>query len=181
MRIDAVRFKKTATEKGASVEDLARAVERVSLKGARAVSAVKNWMRGSDHPRCKAEDIRKMADLMGVEAGKIARFTAIFRYHRGSPRKAKLLTDLIRGKDMDTATNLLSFNIKKAAVDVKKTLLSAVADAEAANVDLTNLVVVEACTDEGPMMKRIQPKDRGRGHRILKRMSHLRVSLAEKI
>lgn len=181
MRIDGKRLKKAAAEQNASVDDLAKAVERDSLRGDRAISAVKNWMRGSDHPRCKADDVRKLADALGVEVGKIAKFTAVFRYHRGSPRKAKLLTDLIRGKDMDTATNLLSFNIKRAAVDVKKTLLSAVADAEAANVDLSNLVVIEATSDEGPMMKRIQPKDRGRAHRILKRMSHLKVSLAEKI
>lgn len=181
MRIDASRFRKTVTEKGAKIEDLARAVEREAFTGARAQSAVKNWLRGSDHPRCKAEDVRKLADALGVDVGKIAKFTAIFRYHRGSPRKAALLADLIRGRDMDTATNLLSFNIKRAAVDVKKTLLGAVADAEAASVDLTNLVVIEASADGGPVMKRIQPKDRGRAHQILKRMSHIRVSLAEKI
>jgi large subunit ribosomal protein L22 len=181
VRIDAQRLSKTAEAKKATAEDLARVIERDGLRGKKAVSAVKNWMRGSDHPRCKADDIRKMADALGVDAGKIAKFTCIFRFHRGSPRKAKLLVDLIRGKDMDTATNLLSFNIKKAAVDVKKALLSAVADAEQANVDLTNLIVIEASADKGPVMKRIQPKDRGRAHAILKRMSHLRVSLAEKI
>jgi large subunit ribosomal protein L22 len=181
VRIDSTRFKKTVKQKGATAEDLARSVERDSLSGDRAVSAVKNWMRGPDHPRCKAAEIRKLADALGVEVGKIAKFTAIFRYHRGSNRKAALLADLIRGKDMDTATNLLSFSIKKAAVDVKKALLSAVADAEAASVDLTNLIVIEASADCGPVMKRIQPKDRGRAHQILKRMSHLRVSLAEKI
>lgn len=180
VRIEGQRLSKVAAEKNASVEQLAQAIERPSLKGKKAISAVTNWMRNNDHPRCKAEDVRKLADALGVEASRIAKFTCIYKFHRGSPRKASLLTDLIRGKPVLTAQNLLTFTTKRAAVDIKKALLSAIADAEAASADTTKLVVIESAADKAIIMKRIHQKDRGRAHSIHKPMSHIIVSLAEK-
>lgn len=180
MRIHGPRLKKIAAEKGLSVETLAAAVQRTGLRGDNAVRAVKNWMVGRDHPRCKSADITKLAETLGVEAARIAKFTCILRYHRGSPRKAKLLTDLIKGKDVDTATNLLVFTTKRAAVDVKKALSAAIADAEQVNADVTALVVSESRVDDAPRMKRFQQKDRGRAHQILKRMTHITIALEEK-
>ena len=102
------------------------------------------------------------------------------KYHRGSPRKVALLTDLVRGKDVDTALNLLTFTTKRAAVDVKKALSAAIADAEQANADVTALVVADSRVDDGPRLKRFQPKDRGRAHQILKRMSHITIALEDR-
>ena len=180
MRISGEQLRAAAAEKSVRPADLARAVERPGFQGERAVSAVRNWMRGSDHPRCRHEDIGKLAQALGCEVGRIARFTSVMKYHRGSPRKVALLTDLVRGKDVDTALNLLTFTTKRAAVDVKKALSAAIADAEQANADVTALVVADSRVDDGPRLKRFQPKDRGRSHRILKRLAHITIALQEK-
>jgi large subunit ribosomal protein L22 len=183
VRIDSKRFKKLVQARGMSVEQLASVVARVGLKGREnqdAVSAVGNWMAGRDQPKCKPGDIRKLAGALGVEVHQIAKFQADFFFHRGSPRKVGLIVDMIRGKKYETALNLVTFTPRRAAVDVKTALQAALADAEAANADLSKLVVVESSADDGPRMKRFQPKDRGRAHRILKRMTHIKVSLVQK-
>lgn len=180
MKIVGSKLKSLALEKGVSVEQLADAVERTGLPKARAISAVGNWMRGSDHPRCRRADIEAMAELLECSVGDIARFTAVFKHHRGSPRKAKLLADLIRGKNFETALNLLTFTTKRAAVDVKAALNAAFADAEQAEADTSRLVVTESTVNNGPHNKRFQPKDRGRAHPILKRTAHITVGLEEK-
>ncbi len=180
MRIHGVQLKKLAALKGLSLEQLAAAIERPSLRGDDAVSAVKNWIRGSDHPRCKSEDINKLAQAIGVEPVKIAKFVCVLKYHRGSPRKAGLLVDLVRGKNVDTAINMLTFTTKRAAVNVKKAVNAAITEAEQANADVTQLIVAESSVNEGPTMKRFQPKDRGRSHSIHKRMAHITIAIVEK-
>src|SRR5690606_31335269 len=99
-------------ERGVGADELAPAVARKGLSQEQAVAAIRNWMRGSDHPRCKAEDIRALAGALGCQVADIARFTSIYKYHRGSPRKARLLADLIRGKNVMDAQNLLTFTTK---------------------------------------------------------------------
>jgi len=180
VKINGAKLKARANKAVVSVETLAQAVERTGLSGDHAVSAVKNWMRGNDHPRCKREDVQAMTQALQCQIGDIARFTAIHKYHRGSPRKAKLLVDLIRGKRVDVAENLLTFTTKRAALDVKKALKAAIADAEQADADLTTLFVAESTCSGGPHMKRFQPKDRGRAHPILKRMAHITIGLEER-
>ncbi|MBL8763240.1 MAG: 50S ribosomal protein L22 [Phycisphaerae bacterium] len=137
-------------------------------------------MAGRDHPRCKATDVNKLAEALGVPPAEIARFTSLARFQRGSPRKVKLLVDLVRGKPVDVAMNLLTFTTKRAAVDVKKALSAALADAEQANADVTALVVADSRVDDGGMMKRFRSKDRGRAHKILKRMSNITIALEER-
>lgn len=180
MRIDGKKLASVAKEKGIAPEALAQSVERSGLTGDRALSAVRNWMRGTDHPRCRAEDIKRLATALGVEPSKIAKFQCILKYHRGSPRKVQLLVDLIRGKDFDTALDLLTFTTKRAAVDVKKALVSAYDAADKAEAELSSLIVSESMAQEGPTLKRFQQKDRGRAHSIHKRMTHITVSLSEK-
>ncbi|MCD6365436.1 MAG: 50S ribosomal protein L22 [Planctomycetes bacterium] len=99
------------------------------------------------------------------------------RYARISARKARLIADLIRGRNVQDALNLLKFSPHRAAGMVAKVLNSAVASADEAEADVEALVVSEARVDEGPMMKRIRPKDRGRTHMILKRTSHIVVGV----
>ncbi len=165
---------------GLTRDQLAQAVERTGLSGPRARRAVNNWLAGSDHPRCKAADIQQMAGALGVQAKDICLFTSMVRHHRGSYRKARLVADLIRGKRVDEAINLLTFTTKRAAVNLKKALDAAIADAELSDADVTALYVVESRVDEGPVIKRFQPKDRGRAHPILKRTSHLTISVEER-
>jgi large subunit ribosomal protein L22 len=99
---------------------------------------------------------------------------------RISAQKVRLVADQIRGVPVDSAINLLTFSNKKAAKIIKKVLESAIANAEhndAADVD--ELFVSKIMVDEGPTMKRWRPRARGRANKILKRMSHVTVAVAE--
>lgn len=180
MKIRGDKLKQLAAEKDIAIEDLGEAVARTGLDGLDAISAVENWMRGRDHPRCKAEDITNLARALGCSVADIARFTCVMKYHRGSPRKVGLLVDLIRGKGFDEARTLLKFTTKRAAVDVHKALMAAYSDAESAEADTSNLVVAESRVDAGPVIKRFQPKDRGRAHPIMKRLAHITVGVEER-
>ena len=107
-------------------------------------------------------------------------FKATHRYARIAPRKARLVLDLIRGRDVDDALALLKFSKKRAAVLVDKVVRSAVANAGEQEADTGALYVKEAWADPGPTMKRFMPKDRGKAYNIMKRTSHLVVSLEER-
>ena len=180
MKLRGEQLKGLAKQAGVTPEQLAQSVERTGLSGDRALSAVKNWMAGRDHPRCKATDVAKLAAAVGVAPKAIASFRSQVKYHRGSPRKAKLLVDLIRGRNVLEAENLLRFTTKRAAVDVLKALRAAVSDAQLAEADETALYVSESTVSDGPVIKRFQPKDRGRAHSILKRMGHVTVAVQER-
>lgn len=106
-------------------------------------------------------------------------FTSKWRFARISARKARLLTDLIQNKPVDVALDLLRFNKKRAAVMVSKVLKSAIANADAQEADTESLVVVKAFCDDGPIMKRFQPKDRGKAYEIKKRTCHITVEVDE--
>ena len=100
--------------------------------------------------------------------------------HRGariSPTKVKPIVDLIRGRKVDDALTQLQMSKRRGAVLVKTALNAAVANADQAEVDVRRLVVSDARVDSGPTMKRFQPKDRGRAHKILKRTSHITVAV----
>jgi large subunit ribosomal protein L22 len=106
---------------------------------------------------------------------------AVHRYARISPQKARLVADLIRGKSAETAVNLLAFSDKKAGELVKKVLDSAIANAENnEGADIDTLSVVAVYVDEGPRMKRMQARAKGRGNRIVKRLSHITVVVGDK-
>jgi len=107
-------------------------------------------------------------------------FKATHRYARIAPRKARLILDLIRGRDVEDALALLKFSKKRAAVLVDKVVRSAVANAGEQEADTGALFVKEAWADPGPTIKRFQPKDRGKAYSIMKRTSHLVVTLDER-
>lgn len=180
MRINGKKLKTLAAKQGVEGKRLAEGVAAAGLGSRDAERAVRNWMMGRDYPRCKPTYIRALAQVLGVEARDVAKFTSTVKYHRGSPRKARLLADLIRGKSYDKALNLLTFTTKRAAVNIKKALNAALAEAELAEADTTRLFVTESRVDEAPRIKRFQPKDRGRAHAIIKPMSHITISLEEK-
>ena len=101
------------------------------------------------------------------------------RYARISPRKARLIADMIRDREVQDALNVLKFMPNRASGMVAKVLTSAIASADEAEADMDNLYVSEARVDEGPTMKRFRPKDRGRAHPIMKRTSHIVVAVAQ--
>ncbi len=101
---------------------------------------------------------------------------AIARYVRVSPRKARIVVDQIRGKDVIRAREILAFTNRAIAETVEKTLNSAVANAEHNNGANANQLFVKACyVDEGPTLKRIRPRAKGSAARIRKRTSHITI------
>jgi len=105
---------------------------------------------------------------------------AKLRYARISPQKARLVADLIRGKPVEQALNVLTYSEKKAAQIIRKVLESAIANAEhndAADVD--ELQVSRIQVDQGPSLKRMHARAKGRGNRIVKRTSHILVGVSE--
>jgi len=105
---------------------------------------------------------------------------AKLRYLRVSARKSRLVVDLIRGKGVDDALNILMFTRRAACEPVRKLIESAISNAEEqdANVDL--LFVSEIYVDEGPTLRRFRPRAMGRATRINKRTSHITCVLAER-
>lgn len=108
--------------------------------------------------------------------------TARLRNFRGSARKARLLLDLIRGKDVNVAKNLLQFSTKRMAKDIYKLLNSAVANATSVGekLDLENLYIQTAFADGGAIMKRNMPRAQGTATLIKKRLCHITITVANK-
>lgn len=105
---------------------------------------------------------------------------AVLRGARLSAQKGRLIADMIRGKSVAEALDILTFSPKKGADLVKKVLESAIANAEHNNgADVDELNVTTVFVDEGMTMKRIRPRAKGRADRILKRTSHITVKVAE--
>lgn len=107
-------------------------------------------------------------------------WTATHRFARITERKARLVVDLIRGMDCNLAVSTLKFTRKRAAFFVNRVLQSAMANANEQEADMNSLYVAEARVDSGPIIKRFQPKDRGRAHPIQKRTSHIVISVSER-
>ena len=101
------------------------------------------------------------------------------RYARIAPRKVRLIADLIRGQNANEAMEVLRFTSKRASVFVRKVLQSAIANADEKEANLDRLYVSQATVDEGPTIKRLQMKDRGRAFVILKRTSHIKIVVDE--
>lgn len=106
---------------------------------------------------------------------------AKLRHARISAQKGRLVADQIRGLPVERALNVLTFSDKKAAAIIKKVLDSAIANAENnEGADIDELRVAAICVDEGPTMKRIRARAKGRAARIFKRTSHVTVTVADK-
>lgn len=107
--------------------------------------------------------------------------TAKTRFMRISPYKVRLVADMVRGKPVGIARDLLALTNKKASGLVKKLIDSAVANAsQNKEIDVDNLYVGRIFVDQGPTWKRFRPRSMGRFNRILKRTSHITVVLKEK-
>ena len=114
-------------------------------------------------------------------ANKDTRPSAKLSYARVSVQKACFVLDAIRGKNIDEALAIVTYNPRYASSLVKKLLESAVANAENNNgMNKDNLFVAECYANQGPTMKRVRPRAQGRAYRIEKRMSHITVVLDER-
>lgn len=109
---------------------------------------------------------------------------AVNKYIGSSPRKMRLIIDLIRGLSVDKAIEVLHFSTKTASKDAEKTLRSAVANLmnsdDAERVEPSDLFIKEAFVNQGPTIKRISPAPMGRAYRIRKRSCHLTITVARK-
>ncbi|WP_299431261.1 50S ribosomal protein L22 [uncultured Maribacter sp.] len=118
---------------------------------------------------------KQMAERIKAEKQKVA--FAKLNNCPTSPRKMRLVADLVRGKKVESALATLRFNPKEASRRLEKLLLSAIANWQAknedANVEDADLVVSEIRVDSGSMLKRLRPAPQGRAHRIRKRSNHV--------
>jgi large subunit ribosomal protein L22 len=113
-------------------------------------------------------------------------YRAEAKFQRVSPQKAKLVLDLIKGKPVGQAINIVAFTNKRIAPVIEKTLRSAVQNAQylsderGLDVDVDKLYVKSAVANDGPRMKRIRPAPMGRAFRYVRRIAHIEIALAER-
>lgn len=123
----------------------------------------------------------KMAETIKSEKKKVA--FAKLNNCPTSPRKMRLVADLVRGKQVEPALAILKFNQKEASGKIEKLLLSAIANWQAknedANIEDADLFVKEIRVDGGSMLKRLRPAPQGRAHRIRKRSNHVTLVLGD--
>lgn len=105
---------------------------------------------------------------------------AKLRYLRIAPRKTRLVVNLVRGKSVEEAINILTFTRRAASEPVRKLIESALANAEADDANVDDLYVEQIFVDEGPTLRRFRPRAQGRATRINKRTSHVTCVLAER-
>ncbi len=128
----------------------------------------------STRQREKAERRREARKALGPRAS--------LRHLRMAPRKVRLVVDMIRGKGVEEALNILTFSPRRAAAPVAKLLKSAVAnaDTQGEDVDLDKLFVSSVFVDEGATWRRWLPRAMGRATRIRKRTSHITLELGQR-
>ena len=180
--LSATKLKEIAKQQQLSVEDLARGIVRGGLDMKDAVAAVRNWQRGLFKPQPRSEDVRQLADALSVEVTEIADWHSSYQYAPLSARKARLVTELIVGRPVQDAMDVLKFTRKRAAPMVDKVLKAAVADADEQQADVDTLYVKEARVDDAGVRigtKRWIPKDRGRAHPIRKKACHIHVTVSQ--
>jgi len=125
---------------------------------------------------------RKRNRANQMKEAKQNQYYAVLRNCPTSPRKMRLVTDMIKGVEVNKALDMLKFSSKEASRKVEKLLLSAIANWQAKNegarIEESNLVVKVAKVDVSRTLKRIQPAPQGRAHRIKKRSNHVTISVA---
>jgi len=115
---------------------------------------------------------------------KKSQYFAVLRNCPTSPRKMRLVADMVRGMEVNRALDVLKFSTKEASSKVEKLLLSAIANWQAKNeserIEESNLIVSKIFVDSGRMLKRVMPAPQGRAHRVRKRSNHVTIYLDKK-
>ena len=129
--------------------------------------------------------VRKKLRAQQLKEDRKTKFFAKLNGCPTSPRKMRLVANLIRGVEVERALQILKFNAKEASINLEKLLLSAIANWQAKNEDASiedaNLFVKEIFVDSAGMLKRLRPAPQGRAHRIRKRSNHVTLVLGNKI
>jgi large subunit ribosomal protein L22 len=180
--LSAEKLKKLSTDKKVTTEQLAGQIVRGGLDKRKAVSAVRNWKKGLEVPIPRKADVENLAAVLGVAVSQVSQWRSCYRYAPGSPRKAGLIRNLIVGRDVQDAMDILKFTRKRAAAMVNKVLKSAIADAEEQQANVDNLYISDVRIDDAGIRmgtKRFRAKDRGRAHSISKKACHITVIITE--
>jgi large subunit ribosomal protein L22 len=180
--LSATKLKDVSDQRKMTAEELAESIARGNFEGKKAAAAVRNWKKGLFKPEPRQEDVERLAEALGVEAGDLADWRSSCRYAPMSARKVRLVTQLIVGRSVQDAMDILKFTRKRAAPMVDKVLKAAVADADEQQADVEALYVAEARVDDAGVRlgtKRWIPKDRGRAHPIRKRACHIHVTVTQ--
>jgi large subunit ribosomal protein L22 len=176
------KLKTQRLQKKMSVSDLAGQMVRGGLDKAAAASAIGNWEKGLYRPIARTEDIEKLASALGVKPSDISEWRAVCKYAPVTARKARLVSDLISGRPVQEALDILKFTRKRSAPIMDKVLRNAIANADEQEADVDRLVVNVARVDGAGIRigtKRFRAKDRGRAHSIRKEASHIHISVSE--
>jgi large subunit ribosomal protein L22 len=180
--LNADKLKELCQQRQMGVEELAGQLVRGGLNGEAAAAAVKNWQKGLFRPIPHREDIRRLADALSAEVNDLLVWRSSYRFAPMSARKVRLVTQLIVGRRVQDAMDILKLTRKRAATMVNKVLKTAVADADEQQADVDNLYVSEARVDDAGVRigtRRWIPKDRGRAHPICKKACHIHITVAE--
>ena len=180
--LSADKLKELCQEQQISVDELASHLDRGGFDRQKATVAVKNWRKGLFKPEPRAEDIRRLATALSVEVNDLIAWRSSCRYAPMSARKARLVTEMITGRRVQEAMDILKFTRKRAATMIDKVLRTAVADADEQQADVDNLYVSSARADDAGIRigtKRWIPKDRGRAHPIRKKACHIQVTVTQ--
>lgn len=180
--LSSTKLKDVCKRRQVSVDTLAKNLARGSLTAKEAGATVRNWAKGLFARQPRTEDIRRLADALGVEAAELGEWRSSYCYAPMSARKARLVTQLIAGRSVQDALDILKFTRKRAAPMVDKVLKAAVADADEQQADVESLYISEARVDDAGVRmgtKRWIPKDRGRAHPIKKLACHIHVTVTQ--
>ncbi|MBN2183680.1 MAG: 50S ribosomal protein L22 [Sedimentisphaerales bacterium] len=163
-------------------EQLAGHLIKAGRNRKEALAAVKNWQKGLFKPQPNADDIRRLASALSVDVSELVDWRSSYRYAPISARKARLVAELITGRSVQDAMDILKFTGKRAAAMMDKVLKSAVADADEQQADVDNLFVCSARVDDAGIRigtKRWIAKDRGRAHPIRKKACHIHITVTQ--
>ena len=176
------KLKQLSRSRGVSIENLAGHLVRAGLDKEDAISAIKNWRRGLMKPIPRKQDVQRLAAALGVKETDLSDWHSCYYYAPMSARKVRLVAQLIAGRKVQNAIDLLKFTRKRASPMVNQVLKSAVADADEQQADVDSLYVNEARVDDAGVRmgtKRFEEKDRGRAHAIRQRACHIHVTVTE--
>jgi len=180
--LNSEKFKRISKERKVSIEQLGSQLVRAGLDKQEAISAVRNWQKGLFKPIPSSDDVKKLAAALGVEPNDIAGWCSTCFYAPFTARKARLVTQLITGRKVQDALDILKFTRKRAAEMITKTLRTAIADADEQEADVDNLYVSEARVDDAGIRigtKRWIAKDRGRAHSLTKKGCHIHITVSQ--
>jgi len=180
--LSATKLRDLCRRRQVDLQVLAGQLVRSGLSSREATRAVKNWQKGLFEPKPRRDDIRQLAAALSAEVNDLVVWQSSYQYAPMSARKVRLVTQLIAGRGVQEAMDILKFTRKRAAAMVDKVLKTAVADADEQEADVDKLYVSEARVDEAGVRigtKRWIPKDRGRTNPIRKKACHVHITVSE--